>query len=189
MRETAKAYADQCALLSRVKGQQGSGAMQPKLYQVLDDTTNGRPPDLRLVWLFYAGMGEIGVSEMKNPDEKQAAAELIEKGKLVPTMREYEGGTGKILRLTHFDDVHWGKTRQGDLLIYELSDNPNIPDTIIRPGERHDAAIALLKERIKWGMAQEDDPVLLSNKRDKITPILTDEHVIQMRKRQKGLTP
>ncbi len=190
---TANDYAAEQTLLSRIKAQHEPGAMRPQLYSMLDK--NGKPPsNLRLQWMFYAGMGDVAFHDLVNKAEEDAARKFIAEGRFVPEAIEDHYGRA-IQRIKHFDDVNWGKTTDGSVIMYDLSFNefqPDWPDMVITLDERHTAALAALRKRMEYstpiGKTWEDDPIMLKDGTE-ITPILTNLDQIHLRMRQKDIAP
>lgn len=180
-------------LLSDLKQQDEPGAMRPQIHKVLNpkQAQDIAAPDIKLQWMYYAGMGDFALHDLRSEVEERAARKLIKEGILVPTSKQNLYGRHDIQRLTHFDDVNWGKTADGKLIIFNLTDFdscPEWPDEIITPDETHDAAIDYLKRRTGYGKTMEDAPLTLRDG-SQITPILTNRRLIEFRKRQQGLIP
>ncbi len=172
-------------ILNKTKRQYEPGPMRPKLCLMLKETGE-KTSSLKLRWMYYAGMGDVDFSPLSKKVEKNAAKQLIKEGYLVPMQKDNIYGVTHFQHLKHFDDVNWGRTKNGDFIIYDLSDNihqPQWPDMVIRPDAQYDAAIEMLKSRIEYEKTWEDAPLTLKDG-TRITPILTDESVIKIRKRQ-----
>lgn len=174
-------------MLNETKKQSEPGAMRPRLYQVLEEHGE-KPSELKLQWLFYAGMGDTALGNLRDDKHKQATRNLMSDGILVPTSIEDYYGIAQIQRLTHFDDVNWATNADGKLIIYKLTDFdncPDWPDDIIIPDETHDAAIDYLRKQTEYGKTMEDMPLTLRDG-SQITPILTNRELIEYRKRQQN---
>ena len=184
-----KVDAEKTKLLSQHKYQDEPGAMRPRMFKVL--TNNNTPTShFKLQWMYYGGMGNFDLSNLHSPTQNKAAKQLIKDGKLVPTSTQ-EHYELKIQRLTHFDDVNWAKTPDGNLIIFNLcafNNRPEWPDEVITPDETHDTAIASLKAKTEYGKTMEDEPITLRDG-SQVIPILTDTRLIEFRKRQQGLIP
>lgn len=190
---TANEHATEQNLLSRIKAQHEPGPMRSQLYSMLDKDGK-QPSDLRLQWMFYAGMGDVAFRDLSNKAEEKAARKFITEGRFVPEAIENHYGQ-VIQRIKHFDDVNWGKTADGDIIMYDLSFNefqPDWPDMVITLDERHAAALEALRNRMEYGTSigktWEDDPITLKDGTE-ITPILTNLDQIHLRMRQKNIAP
>ncbi|MBU6235698.1 MAG: hypothetical protein KGQ41_07615 [Alphaproteobacteria bacterium] len=176
-------------LLSRTKEQYEPGAMRPRLCEVFK--INSKVLDKPAVsWLYYAGMGDVDVSDASQAD-LPVIAKLRSEGYLVPTWADNIYGVKHYRLLTHFDDVNWGRDQTGRIVIYNFNQNdlhPEIPDPVIVPDASHATAIKQLEHRMQYGKTMDDDAVILRDG-SRITPILTDRRVIDMRRRQKGIIP
>ena len=183
-------------IYNRLLYRHNPGAMRPRLYNTLEEhgkSVNG----LKLQWMYYAGMGDVALHDHLQEQEKKAALSLVKDGLLVPTLEENFYDVAKIQQLTPFDDVQWALDSEKSFVIFELSHNehfPDIPDTVIRPDERHDAAIAELKYRAQFstsiGKTWVSTPITLKDGTE-IHPILTNpkEIELQMRRQGEGLIP
>lgn len=186
-------YAAEQSLLSKVKSQFEPGPMRPQLYSMLNKD-GSQPSELKLQWMYYAGMGDVAFHDLANDNEKAAALKFIAEGRFVP--EEISDHYGRaIQRIKHFDDVNWGKKSDGNIIMYDLSHNdfrPDWPDMVITLDDRHKAALEALRKRMEYsvsiGKTWEDDPITLKDGTE-VTPILTNLDQIHLRLRQKGITP
>jgi len=179
------------AIYSKLLYRHNPGAMRPKLYNVLEE--RGEVViGLKLQWMHYAGMGDTSLHGHFQPDEKKAAATLVKDGLLVSTNVENHYGVSLIQRLLPFDDVQWAVDSSDAIIIYELSHNehqPDLPDTVIRPDERHEAAIAQLQKRAGFptsiGKVWKSAAITLKDGSE-IFPILTNPRDIHLQMRHQG---
>lgn len=177
------------SILSKTKAQYEPGPMRNRLYETIE--FNGvKPRRPRFEWMYYAGMGDVGLLKVSEPETK-AVKELLAQGRLVPTFEEDFYGIQKIRHIQHFDDVKFGLDAQDNILIYDFArriDIPDMPDPVIRPDGIHDAAIKQIKDRMDFSVAShtvtvDNAPIQLKGG-PVVRPIITDARLIELKKRQ-----
>ena len=173
---------DTINFLYEIKEQETKYHGRQTLHKILKNDDGSSPSNLKLQWLRSEGMGSVDLYDLSD-SYYQIASKLLYKGELVPTSTT-DWDNKPIQLISHFDNVNWGKTEDGNLIIYTLINNPNPEqeDEIIALNETHYASLDLLKKTT----TVEDAPITLQNG-SKITPILTNQGVIEYRKRQGGM--
>jgi hypothetical protein len=152
-------------------------------------------PALMFAWRASSGQGGVALSRLSGL-EKPATLELLNDGMIVPTtIDSVESAPGepdyKIRLWKHFEDVHWGKTPSGEIVIYNLSSSPSIGarDVVIDTGSAHTPALKKLQGLLEGKTAIEDSSriaVVTDNERIEITPIHTDSALVALRQRQQA---
>ncbi|MEZ5903140.1 MAG: hypothetical protein R3D88_07530 [Alphaproteobacteria bacterium] len=178
------------SVIDRVKHRDVWGPMRPKLFGVVD-SSGETLSKLRLQWMYYAGMGDVALDNLKSDNEKIILDYLIDQGIVVPTHIEDHYGICDIQNYQHFDDVNWAYVKGDQIAIYRLSQNPYFPDAedeLISTNEQHEKAIAHLTHLFKMGSAMVDDPITLKSG-EQIIPIITGREQVALRQRQQGIFP
>lgn len=174
VRNYTEAITQRLALLGRIKRQTA-----PNTHPVLYNTS-----ELKFQW-YAAHSGDYWSAD---PSEAIAAAELLEQGYLVPVLenplKDKRVGESKLLK--HFDDVCWGQTNTGKIVIYDLHGTMKNPDGLIYLDETHDAARRKLQAAIETQRVLKDSPVLLNTTEGALVvePLITDPAAISLRERQ-----
>lgn len=175
--------------LDRVKYRASWGASKPALTEIFKQAGQKLEKPI-IAWHHYAGMGDY-INTAANEEDAALAREFITAGLIVPTFQRDVMDMEYYTELKHIDDVNWGRNAEGQLVFYELSQNPHYPDIediCIPLDKKHKKVMDHVVHHLGMGSATEDDPITLKSG-EIITPIIMGYNDGGIRQRQKGILP
>ena len=117
-------------LLDRVKAQDTPWKAQPRLCSVFREKGKNLPKPI-LKWALQGGEEEGGdIMIPLQGEQLETANRLLQAGCLVPTWKNSE--LGEVFhQVEHFDDLAWGRTENGAMVVYRLNKDPEQLDDIM----------------------------------------------------------
>lgn len=134
------------------------------------------PASSRFRWEFNSGNGCYDFMTV-TPEEEDTIESLLKAGKIVPTFERDMCGVLTYRLLEHFDDVDFGFVGE-NIIIYERMPN-NEQYRVIRTDKEHDAAITILRDRLKNGTAIISNSIQLTSGK-LLRPICADPILVAL---------
>ncbi|MCB9973015.1 MAG: hypothetical protein H6854_00455 [Rhodospirillales bacterium] len=143
-------------------------------------------------WGSYAGMGDDTISEV-SPAEAEVIDDLINRGFLLPTFPDpsiHRHGIS-YTDVTHFDDLRFARTEEGNLCIYRLQRSPWESDCLLElPLPQGEQVTSILLSLEDAGQAYEMSMPIEVRPEGKeegtllrIYPVITDPEMVAIHKR------